>query len=278
LGRQLDSAGRSLLEPLARLLPDKIYLLPTGPLRSVPLEVLRLDGSYLAEEHVVVNLASLGSLARRSPVLSRDFRDRVFLAGNPQEQPDPFSLELRASPEIAAVTDRFVGPGLHIVQGVALQKHEFEDERFELAALVHLALAGTVDLEYPDRSRLLLATGTAGRNDSRAFLTPGDVRGFDVAAQLVVLTGTAVAGPGQSPFDSRLAFVADFLEAGSATVLATLWPPGERVSAGFANDLYGELLDDAEIVKALATTKRAKIAADPSTNLPNWASFQLFIR
>jgi len=278
LGRQLDSAGRALLGPLARILPDTIYLLPTGPLRSVPLEVLRLDGSYLAEEHVVVNLASLGSLARRSPVLSRDFRDRVFLAGNPQEQGDPFSLELRASPEIAAVTDRFVGPGLHIVQGVALQKHEFEDERFELAALVHLALAGTVDLDYPDRSRLLLAPGIAGRIDSRAFLTPGDVRGFDVAAQLVVLTGTAVAGPGQSPFDSRLAFAADFLEAGSAAVLTTLWPPGERIGADFASDLYRGLLDDGDIAEVLATTKRARIAADPSTNLPYWASFQLFIR
>jgi len=267
-----------LLEPLARLLPDTIYLLPTGPLRAVPLEALRVDGSYVAEEHIVVNLASLGSLARRSPVLSPDFRDRVFLAGNPQEQGDPFSLELRASPEIASVTNRFVGPGLHIVQGVALQKHEFKDERFELAALVHLALAGTVDLDYPDRSRLLLAPGTAGRIDSRGFLTPSDVRGFDVAAQLVVLAGTAVASPGQSPFDSRLAFVADFLEAGSAAVLATLWPPGELIGADFASDLYRGLLDDGDIAEVLATTKRARIAADSATNLPYWASFQLFIR
>jgi CHAT domain-containing protein len=278
LGRQLDSVGRALLEPLARMLPDTIYLLPTGPLRSVPLEALRRDGGYVAEQHVVVNLASLDSLARRSLVLSRDFRDRVFLAGNPQEQGDPFSLEFRTSPEITAVTDRFVGPGLHIVQGVALQKHEFEDERFELAALVHLALAGTVDLDLPDRSRLLLAPDVAGRNDSRAFLAPVDVRGFDVAAQLVVLTGTAVAGPGQSPFDSRLAFVADFLEAGSAAVLVTLWPPGERIGADFASDFYGGLLDDAEIAEVLAATKRARITADPSTNLPYWASFQLFIR
>jgi len=164
------------------------------------------------------------------------------------------------------------------VQGVALQKHEFEDERFALAKLVHLALAGTVDLDFPDRSRLLLAPTAAEWDDSRAFLAPGDVRGFDVAAQLVVLSGTAVVGPGQSAFDSRLAFVADFLEAGSGAVLISLWPPGERVSAGFASELYRGLLDDPDIVEVLAATKRARIAANPRTNLLNWAGFQLFIR
>jgi len=278
LDPQLDDLGRGLLQPIARTLPDTIYLLPTGPLRAVPLEALRLGGRYVAEDHVVVNLASLGALARRSPTLSDDFRDQVFLAGNPQEQGDPFSLEFRASPEIAAVMDRFVGPGLHVVQGVALQKHEFEDPRFASAALVHLAVAGTVDLDFPHRSRLLLAPSAAGRGDSRAFLEPRDVRGFEVAAQLVVLSSTAVVGPGQSAHDSRLAFVADFLEAGSAAVLISLWPPGERVSAGFTSELYRGLMGDPDIAEVLAATKRARIAANPGTNLLGWAGFQLFIR
>lgn len=278
LERQLDVVGQALLEPLRHSLPDRVYLLPTGPLRAVPVDALRLDGRYVAEEHVVVNLASLGALARRSPALSEDFRSRVFLAGNPQEQGDPFSLEFRVSPEIAAVTDRFVGPGLHIVQGVALQKHEFEDQRFARAALVHLALAGTVNLDLPDRSRLLLAPLAAERGDARAVLAPMDIRRFDLAAQLVVLSGTVVPGPGQSPFDSRLAFVADFLEAGSAAVLVSLWPPGERESADFASDLYRGLLDERDIVKVLAATKRSRIVANPRTNFPSWASFQLFIR
>jgi len=278
LDKQLEALGQGLLQPLGRSLPDTIYLLPTGPLRAVPLEALRLGGGYVAEDHVVVSLASLGALARRSPRMSGDFRDHVFVAGNPQEQGDPFSLEFRASPEIAAVTDRFVGPGLHIVQGVALQKHEFEDDRFARAALVHLALAGTVDLDFPSRSRLLLAPAAAGRGDTRAFLAPRDVRSFDVSAQLVVLSGTAVIGPGQSSLDSRLAFVADFLEAGSAAVLVSLWPPGERVSADFTGELYHGLLNNPDIVEVLAATKRARIAANRQTNLLNWAGFQLFIR
>jgi len=164
------------------------------------------------------------------------------------------------------------------VQGVALQKHEFKDDRFARAALIHLALAGTVDLDFPDRSRLLLAPAAAGSGEDRAFLAPRDVRDFDLAAQLVVLSGTAVSGPGQSPFDSRMAFVADFLDAGSAAVLASLWPPGERINADFASTLYRELLHDPDIARVLAETKRARIEADSGTNLLYWASFQLFIR
>jgi CHAT domain-containing protein len=226
----------------------------------------------------LVNLASLDSIARRSLAMTENFPERVFLAGNPQEQGDPFSLEFRVSPEISAVTDQFVGPGLHIVQGVALQKHEFRDARLAQAALVHLALAGTLDLDLPDRSRLLLAPVGAGHADGSSFLAPPDVRGFDIAAQLVVLSGTAVVGSGRSPADSRLAFVADFLEAGSAAVLVSYRTAGEVANAEFTTDLYRRLRTGPDVGAALAKTKRARIEADSATNLPYWAGFQLFIR
>lgn len=274
----LDVLGLSLLEPLAGDLPEKIYLLPAGPLRGIPLDALRLNGEYFAEHHELVNLASLDSIARRSLAMTRNFPERVFLAGNPQEQGDPFSLEFRASPEIGAVTDQFVGPGLHIVQGVALQKHEFQDDRLAQAALVHLALAGTLDLDVPDRSRLLLAPVGAGHADSSSFLAPPDVRGLNIAAQLVVLSGTAVVGSGRSPADSRLAFVADFLEAGSAAVLVSYRTAGEVANAEFTTDLYRRLQSGPDVGAALARTKRARIEADSATNLPYWAGFQLFIR
>jgi len=274
----LEALGLSLLKPLAGGLPEKIYLLPAGPLRGIPLDALRLNGEYLAEHHELVNLTSLDSIARRSLAMTENFPERVFLAGNPREQGDPFSLEFRASPEISAVTDQFVGPGLHIVQGVALQKHEFRDARLAQAALVHLALAGTLDLDLPDRSRLLLAPVGAGHADGSSFLAPPDVRGFDIAAQLVVLSGTAVVGSGRSPADSRLAFVADFLEAGSAAVLVSYRTAGEVANAEFTTDLYRRLRTGPDVGAALAKTKRARIEADSATNLPYWAGFQLFIR
>lgn len=276
--RLLEALGRSLLKPLDGVLPEKIYLLPTGPLRGIPLDALPVNGKYFAERHSVVHLATLGSIARRAPLMPEGFGDRVFLAGNPQEQGDPFSLEFRISPEITAVTDQFVGPGLHIVQGIALQKHEFEDQRFAQAALAHLGLAGTLDLSFPDRSRLLLAQETAGQPGSRSTLAPAEVRGFDMEARLVVLSGTAVVGHGISPVDSRVPLVADFLEAGAGAVLVSLQPLGEESNADFAADFYSRLRSKPDIGAALAAIKRERIAGESRTNLPDWASFQLFIR
>jgi CHAT domain-containing protein len=275
---KLDALGRELLGPVAGALPEKVYLLPTGPLRAVPLDALRLRGRYFAEEHQLVNLASLASIERRSQAMPADFRDRVFLAGNPQEQGDPFSLEIRTSPEIAAVSDRFIGPGLHIVQGIALRKDEFADNRFAAATLIHLALAGTLDLDFPERSRLLLAPEVDGQGDGTSFLSPPDIRAFDLSARLVVLSGTAVAGDGRSPVDSRLAFAADFFEAGCAAVLVSLKPAGEQLNADFFSALYGELQTRPDIATALANAKRERIATDSGTNLLSWAGFQLFIR
>jgi CHAT domain-containing protein len=278
LSGYLDALGHSLLKPLDGILPERVYLLPVGPLRGVPLDALRVDGAYFAERRSLVNLASLGSIERRAPVVAKNFHEQVFLAGNPQEQSDPFSLEFRASPEVAAVTDQFVGPGLHIVQGVALRKDEFLDDRFAQAALIHLALAGTLDLAFPDRSRLLLAPIGAGHADSRSLLLPADVRGLQMTAQLVVLSGTAVAGSSRSLADSRLALVADFLEAGCQAVLVSYRPAGESMNGDFTTDLYRRLLSDPGIETALANSKRALIGVDTGTNLPDWAGFQLFIR
>jgi CHAT domain-containing protein len=283
----LEQLGKLLLEPLGRDLPAHIYLLPSGPLRGIPFDALRLDGRYLAEQHLLVNLGSLGSLERRQPSLSDGYRDRVFVAGNPQNQRDPFRFEISRSPEIDAVTDRFVGPGLQVVQGVALRKDEFADERFARAALVHLAIPGVIDLASPERSRLLLAAAADATDGTRVtrvsadpadYLSPTDVTAFELDADLLLLSATGVTGNGDSPFDGRIPLVSDFLAAGAGAVLYSLWPAGENVTAEFAREFYGHLESDPDIASAFTAARKAAIEAGGETNLSTWAGFQLFIR
>ena len=284
----LGVLGDLLLQPLAADLPERIYLLPTGDLLGIPFDALRLDDRYVAGRHGVVNLASLDSLQRRSPALSADYRSRVFVAGNPQSQRDPFRFEMSRSPEIRRVTDRFVGPGLHVVQGVALRKDEFTDPRFAQAALVHLAIPGVLDLADPERSRLLLAgaaesipAGWAGLRSGESLpgiLAPADLRAFQLGADLLLLSATAVAGGGLPPHDGRMPLVAELLEAGAAAVVFSLWPVGDDAAADFADGLYERLQADPDIVSAFRLARQAKIRESEATNLGAWAGFQLFIR
>jgi CHAT domain-containing protein len=272
----LDSLGSLMLAPVSGQLGQRIYLVPAGPLNGLPFDALRLDGEFLAESHRVVNLRSLSALRNRHPVLPDNFRDRVFLAGNPQSNQALFNYEISSSAEIGAVTDIFVGPGLHLVQGVALQRDEFLDQRFSEAAVIHMAMPGTVDLAFPNRSRLMLS-GT-GDNPGGEFLTPRDLQIFDFSDSLAVLSGTAIAGGQVSDFDSHLGLVSDFLDAGAMAVVASLWPAGDVETARFMDDFYRKLEDGQDVATALESTRKMRIEAENGTNLRTWAGFQLFIR
>jgi CHAT domain-containing protein/tetratricopeptide (TPR) repeat protein len=272
----LETLGGMLLKPLSGLLPERIYLQSVGPLNGFPFDVLRLNGKFLAEQYQIVNLMSLAGLADRNVGLNPDFSEQVFLAGNPQSSRELFTYDIPASAEIGAVTDIFVGPGLHIVQGVALNRDEFSDQRFTGAGLIHLASPGTLDPAFPDRSRLRLSGGTG--DPRRDYLVPPDIREFDFEANLVVLSGTAVTGVGNTPFDSGLGFISDFLDAGVHYAVATNWPVGDSETTRFVTDFYRRLESTRDVAEALFDTRMMRIESEKSVNFRSWAGFQLYIR
>ena len=272
----LDRLGADLLGPAERDPDGRLYVLTQGLMNGVPIDALRIGGRYLAERSAVVRLESLAALQRRRPAMPEGFEQAVFLAGAPQTGRDPFSYELRRSREVDTVRDRFVGSGLHIVQGVALDRGEFEDERFRTAALLHLALPGRIDLFDPDRSRLQVAGGS---DDSpAAFLAAPELRDFRLDATLAVLSNTTVDGRAPSAFDGRIGLVDDLHAAGVAVVVASLWPAGDAANAGLMAEFYARLQPGGDVVDAFAGARRTRIEPENPDNLRGWAGFQLFIR
>ncbi len=272
----LDTLGTLMLDPVASQLAETVYLLPSGPLNGIPFDALRLNGRFLAENHRLLNLLSLSALARGAPKMQTPYRDRIFLAGSPQAGQELFSYGVSSTAEIGTVRDEFVGPGLHIVQGVALKRDEFFDDRFNQAALIHLAIPGSVDLARPERSRLMLS-GTQ-ENPSEEFLAPADVRAFDLSASLVILSGTAFVGRSETAFDGHLGFISDFHDAGAGSVIAAIWPAGDHETAAFMSDFYRRLESGQDIAGALFRSRQSRISPNNVTNFASWAGFQLFIR
>jgi tetratricopeptide (TPR) repeat protein len=270
----LDRLGAALLGPVADDLGERVYVLTQGALNGVPIDALRLGGRFLAERSEVARLASLAALERRRPRAADDLGGAVFLAGNPQSGQDPFSYDVARSQEIDAVRDRFVGAGLHIVQGVALDRNEFDGERLAAAGLLHLALPGRIDLADPERSRLRVA----GAATADAFLSAADLRKLELAAGLAVLSATTTEGRPRSAFDGRIGLVADLHAAGAAVVVASLWPAGDAANAAVMAEFYDRLAADADVVAAFSAARRARIDRADPTNLRPWAGFQLFIR
>ena len=275
LNPSLESLGKLLLGPIEALLPEFIYLVPTGPLSGFPFDLLRRNGRYLAENHRVINIMSLVALNKAAVRVDAGVLDLFFLAGNPEITRDVFDYGQKPSAEILAITDIFVGPSLHIVQGSALRRDEFQDGRFETADIIHLAIPGTVNLGFPDRSRLQLSgTGVKPVNE---FLQPGDVRNHKFQASLVVLSGLNIEGTHRFHLDHQLAFVSDFLASGVPLVVATLWRIPDAERARFFAEFYRNLESNPDTAAALTKTRRDLLTASGSVDYTRWGGFQIYI-
>ena len=272
----LEALGRLLFTPLEEKPGRRLYLMPFGPLNGFPFDALHTNGRFLAETHRVVNLGSLAALESPPPAPDTGPGASLFLAGNPRSNRALFTYDVSTSAEIAAVRDRFVGAGLHIVQGVALRGDEFEDERYAEAGVVHLAMPGRVDLVHPERSRLLLSGERETPNIE--FLSSERLGELPLTARLAVLSGTAFTGSPVVDFDSRLGLIEDLHHAGAAQVVASLWPAGDAENADLMGSFYGELQRRGSVPEALHEVRKSRIASKNGTNLRGWAGFQLFIR
>jgi hypothetical protein len=269
--RLMDDLGPRLLAPLAPALPDTVFFIPSGPLLGLPFDALRLDGRYLGNRHRVVNLLRFPSI----PDPGRAFRSissqHVFLAGDPSDWSGEYLSHLEVSPELRAVTDVFVGPGLSIVQGGALQPDEFMEDRFLSADLVHLAMPAYFALGEPGDSSLELSE--AGRGRGRTRLGLEDIRGWRLQTGLVFISTSRLGGQPLSSHDGRLGPVPALLDAGAGAVIASLWVGGDDGSEAMIGDFYRRLAAGAGPAAALAGSKRARMDAGDR----DWARLQLFI-
>jgi CHAT domain-containing protein len=275
LNPSLDSLGKQLLAPIESILPELIYLMPTGPLSGFPFDLLRRKGRYLAEKHQVINIMSTAALSNTVVGVDTAALDLFFLAGKPDIRRDVFDYGQKQSAEIRAIADIFVGPSLHIVQGSALGRDEFQDGRFESADIIHLAIPGTVNLEFPGRSRLMLS-GTAGKPISE-FLEPVDIRKSKFQASLAVLSGLNIEGTERFNLDYQLGFVSDFLALGVPLVVTSLWRIPDTERAQFFAEFYRNLESNPDSAAALVMTRRAFLTASDPVDYIRWGGFQVYI-
>ncbi|MEE8496246.1 MAG: CHAT domain-containing protein [Xanthomonadales bacterium] len=275
LNPSLELLGKLLLAPIESLLPELVYLMPTGPLNGFPFDLLRRQGRYLAENHRVINIMSPAAVNKVAVPVNTAGLDLFFLAGEPDIRRDVFDYEQKSSAEIHVITDIFVGPSLHIVQGSALGRDEFEDGRFATADIIHLAIPGTVNLGFPDRSRLMLS-GPAHQPASK-FLEPGDIRKNKFQASLVVLSGLNIEGTERLNLGHQLGFVSDFLVSGVPLVVTSLWRISDAERARFFAGFYRNLESNPDAVAALAKTRRAFLTASGPADYIQWGGFQIYI-
>ena len=107
-----------------------------------------------------------------------------------------------------------------ILLGANATETRFKELSTESTEVIHLALHGYADVDYPDRSALIFAPEPNGPDDG--LLQVREIRELHIRAKLVTLSAcdTGVGPVGEADVAN---IVNAFIEAGADSVVSTLW-------------------------------------------------------
>ena len=275
LEAHLDALGGWLWAPVADQLKDAktIIVAPAGPLRYLPFQLLRHEGSYLVEKHDVVNVTNVGSLKRRAGDGLHFTGDGLLAFANPD------GTLPAADREVDALATLFPG---------AAVAHRADATRATLSALapgrsvLHLATHGVLDASAPERSYTVLAADEASPEGRLGYL---DIPGLYSALQdtaLVVLSACETAVPLAPEGDAvqggglEIAGLANqFRRAGVPRLLASLWQVSDESTQSLMVRFYEGLGEGRSPPAALAAAQRSLMARPETAHPFHWAPFVL---
>lgn len=280
----------SLLGPVKEYRAQhSVIVVPDGELNLVPFAALMDQGTYTVESHTFSSSPSATVLCllrdRNSASLS-DHYEYVGVAAWTGEQ--------QTGPALAGPVRSVSLPQMDQLQALPLTKREVETVAHELSPpstlllgppatetsfkalpldqyrVLHLALHGYADVEYPDRSALVFAPQRHGPDDG--LLEVREVRKLHLRASLVTLSACNTGVGPVSAVD-----VADlghaFIEAGAETVVSALWELNDQTTAQLMTSFYKNLASHQSKAQSL---QQAQLSMMRSGLAPYyWASFEI---
>ncbi len=284
LGERLYS---ELVEPIAEYhTATDLIVVPDGLLNLLPFSALADHGSYLLKAHtidVVPSSTALNLLEHR--------RDQDASAAMPYigvaawtQAPDsrnfvvraltgPQKSQLVALPdsrrEVEDIAADLPKPNTVLLGADATETH-FKHLPLDSTEVIHLALHGFADLDYPDRSALVFAPDPAGAEDG--LLQVREIRKLHLKTKIVTLSACDT-GVGPVAETGVINLVNAFIEAGADTVVSTLWELEDHSTEHLMRNFYAQLALHRRKVDALRTAQLDLM----NQGLPPyyWASFQI---
>jgi len=260
--------GELNLIPFAALMSARRYVLATHLVSVAPsgtvLDMLRHREQEVNPRHELAYLGVAAWISRAPPeTLLAVVRRAVSRPERSELVPLPTSKY-----EVETIADDLPQPDT-ILLGSGATETEFTQLPLSRYNVIHLALHGYVDPEFPDRSALVFAPDPPV-NDG--FLQVRDIRRLPLHANLVTLSACDT-GVGPVGEDGVANIVNAFIEAGAQSVVFTLWQVQDQATASLMVAFFRHLGDREAKAEALrqAQLQMAKSGAPPYF----WAGFEL---
>ena len=269
--------SRSLLEPVLKAGwldgVEHLYLVPHGMLNYLPFALLPVEAAEgqrpVIESYTLAHLPSASSLANR---ISKNDRTRSVLAVAPAKS------QLRHASEEARSIVQLFRPHAELLAGEHATESVFRDVASNYQIL-HLATHGYFNKFNPMLSGLELEPDKT--NDG--MLEVHEILDLKLDSDLVTLSACQT-GMGSGFFaeipagDDFVGLTRAFLQAGSGSVLATLWEVDDRSTVDLMVEFYQRLEEPGakyDKAVALANAQRTQRSSDKYEHPYYWAPFIL---
>jgi CHAT domain-containing protein len=274
----------------------RLLILPDGPMNGLPFAALPLPHGHAHElliDRFVVSAAPSLALAMHPRMQTPATATRIAVISDPIYTPDDRRLTLAASGaanyrggdtsserlarlpysaiEARAVVRAFDGANVIELAGFNATARRVIELPSEELGVLHFATHAIARRDSPEQSALFLsefaADGTPLANDR---LTVDDITRSGLRADVVVLSGCATGDGRELRGEGVLGLAYGFLANGSHTVVASLWPVEDALTARFMEDFYAAYRSSGSAPQALRVAQlRARGTSGPSV----WSSF-----
>jgi len=292
---------RVLLEPIPEAkTATRFIIAPDGMLNLVPFEALRDGrGDYLLKSRVISYVPSGTILdvlrrARKNVMAPRPFLgvgdvayENQGGAGRRIPTPDTIrarlvrgmadlsGMRLQDLPETREEVERIgkiVGRDAVILLGKDATETAFKKEPLDQFRVLHLAVHGFADMQYPERSALVLGTDPKSADDG--LLQVREIIRLRLNAELTTLSACDT-GVGKLQGQEGVSnLVEAFLVAGSKSVVASLWSADDTFASALMDRFYQRLGQGEDTRSALRDAKLDLLAKYGDNVSPfYWAAF-----
>ncbi|MEW5976428.1 MAG: CHAT domain-containing protein [Acidobacteriota bacterium] len=290
-----DSAGRLYQLLLGRINHldhyKKIIIVPEGNLNLLPFESLIDNGGKLVlESHIIsyVQSATLLHLLRTRPGSRRPQTQMLLALGDAlYRKNSKYAIQRNAFPidgynlprllgtkeELLAIAQVFPGKTL-LLTGKEATEDSLKSSPLNQFKIVHFAVHGYANLEFPERSALILTSNSQSEEDG--LLQDREIHNLDLAADLVTLSACD-SGVGKLHGQEGIAnLVKAFMVAGAGTVVASLWNVDDTLTSKLMKSFYSNLAKGEGRASALRNAKLALIREEGTLSDYYWAGFILW--
>jgi tetratricopeptide (TPR) repeat protein len=280
---------------LANVGAQRLVILPDGPLNGLPFAAMPMPGAprEMLIDRFVMSAAPSLALALADPPRREPTQTRVAVISDPVYTPDDRRLTLAthvaanyrgaedpddrlarlpySAIEARAVVQAFEGADVIELAGFNATARRVIELPSQDLAVLHFATHARAREDSPEQSALFLSEYSAdGSPLPSDRLTADDIARSGLRAGIVVLSGCATGDGRELRGEGVLGLTYGFLANGSDTVVASLWPVEDALTARFMEEFYAAYKASGRAADALRT---AQLRTRGTAGSAVWSSF-----